>query len=135
MKKIGSCIGVLLSTFLFAICGYLVAKYGIGELENLTTGERLFKISLCFVAIYVAIIVQIIIHEAGHLIFGQLSGYEFSSFRIFSFMWIKKNGKIAGDIIAEKIWDILNNAQSYEGDTNWLQIIQDKDIYIQLYNK
>ena len=94
MKKIGSCIGVLLSTFLFAICGYLVAKYGIGELENLTTGERLFKISLCFVAIYVAVIVQIIIHEAGHLIFGQLSGYEFSSFRIFSFMWIKKNGKI-----------------------------------------
>lgn len=48
---------------------------------------------------------------------------------------LKKNGKIAGDIIAEKIWDILNNAQSYEGDTNWLQIIQDKDIYIQLYNK
>ena len=48
---------------------------------------------------------------------------------------LKKEGKIIGDIIAEKVWEILNNAQSYEGDTNWLQIIQDKDTYIQLYNK
>ena len=48
---------------------------------------------------------------------------------------LKKEGKIIGDIIAEKVWEILNNAQSYEGDTNWLQIIKDKDTYIQLYNK
>ena len=46
-----------------------------------------------------------------------------------------EKGKIIGDIIAEKVWEILNNAQSYEGDTNWLQIIKDKDTYIQLYNK
>lgn len=48
---------------------------------------------------------------------------------------LKTDGKIAGDIVAEKVRDILNNAQSYEGDTNWLQIIQNKDTYIQLYNK
>ncbi len=48
---------------------------------------------------------------------------------------LKKEGKITGDIVAEKVWDILNKAESYEGDTNWLQIIQDKETYIQLYNK
>ena len=48
---------------------------------------------------------------------------------------LNKEGKITGDIVAEKVWDILNKAESYEGDTNWLQIIQDKETYIQLYNK
>lgn len=41
-----------------------------------------------------AIVLQIIIHEAGHLIFGLLTGYQYSSFRIGSFMWQKKDGKI-----------------------------------------
>lgn len=43
---------------------------------------------------YLAIILQIIIHEAGHLIGGILTGYKFSSFRIFNFMFIKENDKL-----------------------------------------
>ena len=38
------------------------------------------------VAMYAAMTVQIIVHEAGHLVFGLISGYEFCSFRIFSWM-------------------------------------------------
>lgn len=41
-----------------------------------------------------SMLLQIIIHEAGHLIFGLLSGYRFCSFRIFSFMWLKEEGRI-----------------------------------------
>ena len=37
---------------------------------------------------------QIVLHEAGHLLFGLLTGYEYSSFRIGSFMWVKLDGKI-----------------------------------------
>ena len=48
---------------------------------------------------------------------------------------IEKEGKIAGDTIAEKMYNILRNATSYEGDTNWLQIKQDKKTYMQFYNK
>lgn len=44
--------------------------------------------------LFVAFLVHIIVHEAGHLIFGLLSGYKFSSFRIFNFMWVKENEKI-----------------------------------------
>ena len=40
-------------------------------------------------AVYAALIFHIIIHEGGHLVFGLLTGYRFSSFRIFSFMWVK----------------------------------------------
>lgn len=45
------------------------------------------------VAFYVSYLVQIIIHEAGHLIFGLMSGYEFVSFRIGSFTLIREAGK------------------------------------------
>ncbi|MDE6111055.1 MAG: hypothetical protein K2F65_03970 [Eubacterium sp.] len=43
---------------------------------------------------YISLFAQIIIHEAGHLIFGLLTGYKFNSFRIFSFMFIKEEEKI-----------------------------------------
>ena len=39
---------------------------------------------------YAAFIFHIIVHEGGHLVFGLLSGYHFSSFRVFSFMWVKE---------------------------------------------
>ena len=48
-----------------------------------------------FVAVaYAAIIFHIIIHEGGHLVFGLLTGYRFSSFRIFSFMWVKEGESV-----------------------------------------
>lgn len=43
-------------------------------------------------------------------------------------------GSITGDTIAERMYSILKNAQNYNGDTNWLQIKQDKNIYMQFYN-
>ena len=51
-----------------------------------------------FIGVYVFLLLfyflQIVLHEAGHLLFGLLTGYEYSSFRIGSFMWVKLNGKI-----------------------------------------
>ena len=35
-----------------------------------------------------------LIHEAGHLVAGKISGYKFISFRIYSFMWIVEDGKL-----------------------------------------
>ena len=43
---------------------------------------------------YLAMFLQIVIHESGHLVFGLMTGYQFSSFRIFSWMWLKENGRI-----------------------------------------
>lgn len=49
-----------------------------------------------FLAYYmVTMLLHTIIHEAGHLVFGLLSGYRFLSFRIFSFTIVKKDDKIA----------------------------------------
>jgi len=49
---------------------------------------------LMIIAMYLAMIVQIVVHEAGHLVFGLASGYGFCSFRIFSWIWVKEGNAI-----------------------------------------
>ena len=56
--------------------------------------EIIFAAALLFFILYFIILIQIILHEGGHLIFGLLTGYRFSSFRIGSFMWIKEEDSI-----------------------------------------
>lgn len=50
-------------------------------------------IFLLFSLIFV-IILQVFIHEVGHLLFGILTGYDFVSFRIFNFIVYKKSGTL-----------------------------------------
>ena len=69
------------------LCGWSMTRY----LENT---ENFFGTMLLLVIwVYVAIFAQIIIHEAGHLVFGLASGYKFSSFRIASFMIARIDGR------------------------------------------
>lgn len=70
----------------------------IGDIFPLSTLMMSIGVELASVIflliIVVSLIVSIIIHEAGHLVFGLLSGYGFCSFRIFSLMWIKTDDGI-----------------------------------------
>ena len=61
-------------------------------------GDAALILSICL-----AMILQIIIHEAGHLVFGLMSGYKFCSFRIGNIMllkddekWVLRNYSLAG---------------------------------------
>lgn len=47
-----------------------------------------------YVVLFGGTFLHTVIHEAGHLVFGLLTGYRYSSFRIGSFMWVKSDGKI-----------------------------------------
>ena len=71
------------------VLGFLLGNYasGLGQVSPFI-GLIMLPILL------VSMIIHIIVHEAGHLVFGLLSGYKFSSFRIFNFMWVKENEKI-----------------------------------------
>ena len=46
-----------------------------------------------------------------------------------------ENGSIEGDTIAQKMEKILKEARYYEGDTNYLQILVQKNKYMQFHNK
>ena len=39
-----------------------------------------------------AFLLQLILHEAGHLLFGLATGYRFASFRVGNLIWIKTDG-------------------------------------------
>jgi len=77
--------------FVGAIIGYAVGKIVGDTLARVDTPN----IILLLIAGVIAFILHIIVHEAGHLIFGLLSGYKFISFRVFDFKIIKDvNGKL-----------------------------------------
>lgn len=77
-----------------AACGFLVVWYLDGFISELSVGKTILSYAGLLLGLYAAIVVQLIIHESGHLVFGLLSGYRFCSFRIFSFMWVKEGGQI-----------------------------------------
>ena len=88
---------LLMSFFPFlagGICGGLIGKEIFSYIENQPIWVTLLTVVGLVTIIYAALVLQMVIHEAGHLIFGLLSGYRFSSFRVFNVMWIKQDGKI-----------------------------------------
>ncbi len=78
-----------------AICGFLILRFTDGLAEkNISSTQLLFSIGLMFISMYIAMFLQVIIHESGHLVFGLFTGYTFSSFRIGSFTIIKHENKL-----------------------------------------
>lgn len=73
----------------------LMYKY-MSELavEDRTFGEAFFFVIIILIVLYFSIFLQTVIHETGHLIFGLISGYRFSYFRIKSRIWVKEGGKL-----------------------------------------
>lgn len=75
--------------FCLTFLGEILTKNGIIDIDNYYV-----YLLLGFILFIISIVIQIIIHETGHLIFGLLSGYKFLSFRIFSLTLVKKDGRI-----------------------------------------
>ena len=87
--------GVLLYMLIGGGCGVIVVRY-MGHItgEGQRAGRNLILFLFLIPSVYLAILIQIVIHEAGHMIFGLLTGYRFSSFRIFNFMLLSEGGKL-----------------------------------------
>lgn len=83
---------VIVPALIGAMAGGLGGFFGAQYLDkNEIIGPILI---LMLVGYALAIYLQLILHEVGHLIFGLLSGYKFVSFRVGSFTIYKKAGKI-----------------------------------------
>ena len=76
---IGAVSGIVMSSAL----EYRFERFGF-------LGELAIKLALLFLAFPI----QLVIHEAGHLVAGFISGYSFSSFRIFNIMFVKEGENI-----------------------------------------
>ena len=88
---------------LMLVCGFLVF-IGIGafiafDIINYLGGDLGFAEYYLWLAVYLLVFyavyfVQIIVHESGHLVFGIITGYKFSSFRIGNVIITKAKGKL-----------------------------------------
>ena len=87
-KEIKKIFSASLPLIIGSVCGLFVANYVYSY------SGTMFDLAVLIIGVYAALLMQIIIHEAGHLVFGLISGYGFSSFRIFSFTVMKANGKL-----------------------------------------
>ncbi|MBQ5782743.1 MAG: M50 family metallopeptidase [Oscillospiraceae bacterium] len=87
-------IGVAFMMLMGAICGVVMVVY-IDKFSGQTSlYKEILSLVCLFIAMYLAMFFHTIVHEAGHLVFGLLTGYKFCSFRIFSFMWIKEDNRL-----------------------------------------
>lgn len=75
-KKLAKVLVHLMAIGVGALLGVVIASFDFGFLEF-------------FLSAFLGYNIAVIIHEGGHLVFGLLSGYGFSSFRIWSFMILK----------------------------------------------
>jgi hypothetical protein len=55
---------------------------------------RIWEMVILCASVIVIYLFEIALHEAGHLVFGLISGYKFSSYRFLSIMIHKKDGRI-----------------------------------------
>jgi len=88
-------LSIVLFMFLGAACGILIMLYWEhAEGTGMSLSGQILAIGALIIGMYAAMLLQIIIHEAGHLVFGLLTGYKFSSFRIFNLMLLKEDGRL-----------------------------------------
>lgn len=89
-------IGMLFFLCIGGVCGWFIGYY-LGETAaDGGLWQTLTAFAVLMIGMYVMIYAQIVIHEAGHLVFGLLTGYRFSLFRIFSLTFLRdpQTGKI-----------------------------------------
>ena len=104
-NKVTKIIKMLLGAVLGALTGYIGVELIMGLIggdspepsagkEEIDIGLMMLSIALALVSLVVAVVLHIILHEAGHLICGLLTGFRFVSFRIFKFTLVKEDGRL-----------------------------------------
>ena len=92
-KRTGKISGIIIAIiymFAFAAIGAYSASFAESYLgEEETTAKSMIIVLIYVIMAYIGAMIHIAVHEAGHLIFGKLTGYEFKSYRIFNLMWQK----------------------------------------------
>lgn len=93
--KVVTVIVMAISLIFGGALGYLGAA-AIGEAFDGFDGFGRFAmlVGTVIVAVYVGLFLQIAVHEAGHLVFGVMTGYGFVSYRVGNIILINQGGKL-----------------------------------------
>ena len=95
MKKVFPIIISLFLGFGVGLAIILLANHGGGSKGDTSALGEILDMCMLFVAVALAAYLQIVLHEAGHLVCGLMSGYRFVSFRVGSITLFKDgDGKL-----------------------------------------
>ena len=88
-------ISISFFTLMGVILGFAMIAFLEWQLpEGLPSSTKAVRTCIMLVLLYLSWFLHIVIHEAGHLVCGLLTGYTFSSFRIGSLMLLREDGKL-----------------------------------------
>lgn len=88
-------IALLIYIIAGAVCGVVISWHETNMRELGAFDFAPVMIALLMLAcVYLALFIQLVVHEAGHLVFGLLTGYRFSSYRVGSIMFMREGGKL-----------------------------------------
>lgn len=90
-------VGQWITLGVYVLVGAAAGGVILGHMEGLQEAspqQMILRGLLLFVWLYLALYLQLVLHEAGHLVAGLLTGYRFSSFRVGSLMWIRQEGRV-----------------------------------------
>ncbi len=89
---------LIITVMLFAVgfvCGlFMISFMDRASATGIEKGTAIFLSYMLLVSFIFSMYLHTVIHEAGHLVFGLLSGYRFLSFRIGSLMLMRADGKL-----------------------------------------
>lgn len=82
--------------FLICLCAgaALGAGFAAADVDFDFAFEDVRWLTVLLVSTVISMFVQIILHEAGHMVCGLLTGYRFVSFRVGSLMLVRTEGKL-----------------------------------------
>lgn len=93
-KKKKGAVNTILAALVMVLIGVVIGFCGGMHMGETLSSHGVLGLLVWLVAVFLAAYFQIALHEGGHLVFGLLTGYRFSSYRIGSFMWIRQDGKL-----------------------------------------
>ncbi|MBR5171136.1 MAG: hypothetical protein IKW85_11300 [Muribaculaceae bacterium] len=91
---VGACIGLIIIIPVIAIIDGESISTVARTIYSKLTLHRVLGIVWMLIALLLAAVLSIIIHEGGHLVAGLLTGYKFVSFRFFNWTLIRKDGRL-----------------------------------------
>ena len=91
---VGACFGLIIVIPIIALIDgesiWTVAKTIFGKFSL----QDVLEIAWMLVAVLIAFILNVVLHEGGHLVAGLLTGYRFVSFRFLNWTIIRRNGRL-----------------------------------------
>ena len=87
-------VGLIINIILTAAFTIIILIETNKLINNYSQKSEIIILLIALIILYLGMHLQLILHEIGHLIFGLISGYKFSSFRIGNIMLIKQKNKL-----------------------------------------